>query len=257
MNTNIRIPIGLKAGVEAVQKICSYSRIYYRCGLRPPHYIVNIDAGNGQTTFTEYVAEAFCDNGVRHFGGLDNYLEFTLDGSMSQLKNLFAKIRTCAVYTNEFEGIVAMDIAKLSTHINEAQVEYFISGITDLSNHATFIFYVPSVMNRNIATLVSKIAGVLSEVEVLNIQPYNDEEMMRITKVMMEDAGVKIEDNDIVDNILLELVIADEINTVKAAKKLSQEIIKRANFDGFIPKITANEIRNVYLTVIPAKKEVK
>ena len=257
MNTKTRIPIGLNAGVEAVQKISSKAHIYYRCGLQPPHYIANIDAGNGQTTFTEYVAEVFSDTGIRHFGGLDNYLEFDLDGSMNQLKKVFSEIRSCAVYTNEIEGIIAMDITKLAAHINESQIEYFINEITKMGNYATFIFYVPSIMNRNVANLVSKVVGALNEVEILNMQPYSNEEIIQIIKVMIEDAGIMIEDSEEINNMLLNIVVEDEINTVKAAKKFGRKLIKAANFDSFIPKITVDKIRNICFRVVPVKKGVK
>ena len=115
MTTNhTKIPIGLANAVAAIKKNIDQAHIYHRCGLKPPHYIINLDAGNGQTTLTEYIATSYADYGVRHFGGLDMFLEYTLDGSMEQLKKVFADIRACAVYTNEYEGVIAMDIPSWS-----------------------------------------------------------------------------------------------------------------------------------------------
>ena len=91
MTTNhTKIPIGLAGAVAAIKKNIDQAHIYHRCGLKPPHYIINLDAGNGQTTLTEYIATSYADYGVRHFGGLDMFLEYTLDGSMEQLKKVFA-----------------------------------------------------------------------------------------------------------------------------------------------------------------------
>lgn len=257
MNTNyIRTPIGLEAAVAAVQKSLKQAHIYRRCGLKPPHYIINLDGGNGQTTLTEYIAETFANSGVRHFGGLDTFLEYTLDGSMEQLKKVFADIRSCAVYTNVYEGVIAMDISKLSNHINETQVNVFIDEISKISCYATFIFYIQSKISRNTANLLSKIHEVLDEVEIIDVSPYSSEELAEITKRMIVDSGVMIEDDERVNKLLLEAVLAEEVDTVKMAKKLSQTMIRNSNFNGFIPTLSVVDIESVFQNR-STKKEAK
>lgn len=257
MNTNIKIPIGLTAAVDAIEEICMKTPAYHRCGLKPPHYIINLDAGNGQSTLAEYMAESFADAGIRHFGGLDMYLEYTLDGTVEQLKKVFSDIRSCAVYTNEFEGVIAMDISKLATHINETQVDIFLSEVSKISRHATFIFYVPSATNRNMAILANKISTAIDEVKILTVYPYNTEEIVAIIKGMIEEAGVMLEEDGNVDKLLCEMVLAKDIISVKAAKKISQELVKNANFKAFIPKLTYTELENVCCLTIENKKEAK
>lgn len=258
MNTNItKIPIGLKSAVNAIQETIEQAHIYHRCGLIPPHYIINLDAGNGQTTLTEYIAESYASHGVRHFGGLDMFLEYTLDGSMEQLKKIFADIRACAVYTNEFEGVISMDIAKLASHVNEAQLDVFIQEISKISSYATFVFYIPATMNRNIASLVGKIREVLDDVVMVNVKPYSVEELVEIVKGMITDAGVIIEDSSELDKYLLNYVEAEHINNVKAAKKLSQMMVKNANFEGFLPRLSYSDFENATLLTGKEKKEIK
>ena len=183
MTTNhTKIPIGLAEAVAAIKKNIDQAHIYHRCGLKPPHYIINLDAGDGQTTLTEYIATSYADYGVRHFGGLDMFLEYTLDGSMEQLKKVFADVRACAVYTNEYEGVIAMDISKLVNHVNETQLDVFISEISKISSSATLVLFVPSTMNRNVATLMGRIREALDDVEILNIKPYIPEDLVEIIK---------------------------------------------------------------------------
>lgn len=56
---------------------------------------------------------------------MDDFIEFTLDGSYGQLEDVFAELEGYAVFTNNFQGIVAMDITKLAEHLNETQVINF------------------------------------------------------------------------------------------------------------------------------------
>lgn len=258
MTTNhMKVPIGLANAVAAIQKNIEQAHIYHRCGLKPPHYIINLDAGNGQTTLTEYIATSYADYGVRHFGGLDMFLEYTLDGSMEQLKKVFADIRACAVYTNEYEGVIALDISKLVNHVNETQLDVFVNEISKISSSATLVLFVPSVMNRNVATLMGRIRDALDDVEILNIKPYVHEELVDIIKGMIADSGVVIDESIEFDKFLLNAVIDEHITNVKSAKKFSQAMVKNANFDGFLPKLGISEIEKAFSVGSREKKEVK
>ena len=258
MTTNhTKIPIGLAGAVAAIKKNIDQAHIYHRCGLKPPHYIINLDAGNGQTTLTEYIATSYADYGVRHFGGLDMFLEYTLDGSMEQLKKVFADIKACAVYTNEYEGVIAMDISKLANHVNETQLDVFVGEITKISSSATLVLFVPSAMNRNVATLVWRIRDALDDVEILDIKPYTPEDLVEIIKGMITDAGVVIDESIELDKFLLNAVIDEHVSNVKSAKRFSQIMIKNANFDGFLPKLGIVEIEKTFSVGVSEKKEVK
>lgn len=237
MINNIKTPIGLGAAVEAVQKVVEHAHTYYHCGLKPPHFIIPLDAGNGQTTLTEYIAASYANADVRSFGGLDLFLEYTLDGSFDQVKKVFADIRACAVYTNDYEGVIAMDIAKLADHINETQTELFLREITKLAASATFIFYIPSTMNRNTASLIAMLHNALDDVELLRVKPYSSEELALIVKDMIASVGVEMEAAPEMDQALVEAMAIEHVTNIKTARKFSHALIKRADFSGFLPRL--------------------
>lgn len=262
MNT-IKTPIGLKAGVEAVQEICSKAG-NYRCGLKLPHFIVNIDAGNGQTTFTEYMTEAFNKYHVRHFGGLDNYLEYKLDGSMQQLAEIFGRkngIPGCAVYTNEYEGVVAMDISGLADVSNEEQAKVFIREVLRLAEYATFIFYIPSAVNRQMENFVNKLVREMKthamQIRILKMKPYTSAEMVQMIRQMTDDAGIALAQCPETENLLLKTVVDNDIHTVKAAESLCQLFISAASFDSFMPRLTKETLKNICLRVESMKRGAK
>ena len=59
------------------------------------------------------------------------------------------------------------------------------------------------------------------------------------------------------DKFLLNAVIDEHITNVKSAKKLSQVMVKNANFDSFLPKLGIVEIEKAFSVGIREKKEVK
>ena len=93
-------PVGAEEIVSVLAEMCANNAVHKHCGIAPPQFVINLDAGNGQTTITRYISETLLKNEIRHFGGMDLFLEYTLDGTMPQLKQVFGDIRTCAVYTN-------------------------------------------------------------------------------------------------------------------------------------------------------------
>ena len=231
-------PVGMREAVQAIGGICSRAQVYGRCGMRPPHYIVTLEAGSGQSTLTEYLARAFADAGVRRFGGLDLFLEYRLDGTMEQLRSVFADIRACAVYTNDYEGVVAMDISGLEPHVNEGQAEFFLREIEKAARHATFIFFVPRTMSRNMAGLTDKLTGVLEESRMLELTPYTAEEIAQITMRMIGEAGVDTRDEEQILAQITEAAEADGELSVKWAKQMCRDLVGEAEFSEFVPVLT-------------------
>lgn len=251
-----RVPIGLDEMVERVQEICSKSNIYRHCNIKTGHYIVSLDAGNGQTTLTDYISDAFYENKIRHFGGLDLFLEYKLDGTMAQLQQVFQDISDHAVYMNEFAGVISMDITGLASHINEAQVEVFLSGIGKLQRNATMIFYIPSCMNRNILQLVRKIYGVMDEIEMVQISPYTIWQMVEIVKEEIEEMGVELENTKEVDEAIFQSIEKNEVLTAKEAVRLAGKMVREAEVLQFIPVLTAEGIKKTF-DLAKERKEVR
>lgn len=146
----------------------------------PEHFLVELDSEEKQTKLTEYITDFFQGNKIRHFGGRDAYLEYCVDGSMAQLKWMFADIISSAVYTNEFEGVIAMDIALLASKVNEAQMTYFLNEIKRISKHATLIFFVSEVNSRNQILMIKKIRAVVEKINYFPVKSYDSTEQLQL-----------------------------------------------------------------------------
>ena len=244
MSFDIRKPVGLETFVNEIQTVCA-EEAYRRCGAKPPNYIVTLDAGNGHTMLAEYMAESFAQGRVRHFGGLDMYLEYTVNGSMDQLRKIFADIRASAVYTNHYEGVVALDITRLADHINETQVDYFMEEIRGIAQHATLLFFIPAAYGRKTVSLVGKLKEAVTDIRVIQPAPYSTLEMTEITKVLVEEAGVRLEWDSEVKELVYDLVSDKKITSVREAKKLCQSMIKHADFRGFLPVMGKEQLKGM------------
>lgn len=249
MNNHVHPPVGLGPLVSRIEAICASAAGFRRCGAKPDHYLLNLDVGNGQTKVAEYVSSAFRTYGIRHFGGLDDFLEYHLDGTMVQLKQVLGDIKNCAIYTNAYEGVVAMDISGLAAHLNEAQTALFLKELPAIGEHATLLLFVPTRINRNMALLVDKVCAVLgNQLKVLQLPPYTEENLVEIIKGLLEEAGVNLEDDGNLDECLLSAVRSAGAVTVSDAKQLVQLLVKNADFEQFIPVLDSGRIRAVFDT---------
>lgn len=233
---NRTIPIGLTAitgRIEAVRSMADGG-----C-----HYIIFLDAGNGRSTIVEYMSDVFHQRRIRHFGGRDRFLEYQLDGSKAQLHQILTNIRSSACYTNDFEGIIAMDIAGLAKHVNEAQTGIFLEAVHDLGKHATLVFYVPTALSHNMRILIDKICATLDEVEVIRPEPYTAGQLTGIIKRMLDDAGITLTDTPELDACILELVHGFGAETIKDARLLTRKLMRCAQVSGFRPTLDADHIR--------------
>ena len=142
---------------------------------KPEHFLVELDSGEEQTEFAEHITDFFQENDIRHFGGRESYLEYSLDGSMAQLKWIFGDIAASATYTNEYEGVIAMDIALLASKVSEAQMAYFLNEIKRVSKYATLLLFVSEVPSRNQDLMVKRVKTVIDNINYFPVETYQED----------------------------------------------------------------------------------
>ena len=149
-------------GIEKeMNQLILHSDIYRKGDEKPPHFLIKQKNDNGRAYVTNYIADTLYENKLRRFGGLDICLEYTLDGSLKQVKQIFSDISSNAVYTNEYEGVVAMDVTKLARYLNEFQVDYFLENIVRVAENATMVIYYDGCAGKRMDALVDRIKEAL------------------------------------------------------------------------------------------------
>lgn len=258
MTKNVTKPVGLAPLVSRVEQICANAALYRSTELvKPPHFLLCLDEGNGRSTAAAYIARAFAAYEVRTFGGLDRLLEYRLDdGTMADVKQMLADIQANAVFTNDFEGVVAIDPAGLSRHLNEAQTKLFLEQLPVLGRHATLALFAPSEPDRNTAQLLDKLRAALPDLEAIELPAYSGQELAEITRRILEDGGVEPENSEALDEALLDAVRLKNARTARDAKQLAAALAQQAEIQDGRPILRAQQIRGLF-RLEPEKKEVR
>ena len=223
-------PIGLFAGVEAVEKVCEMADIYRAIRQKPPHFVLTMEDRESQSVFTKYVAEMYREHGVMDFFELDDFVEFSLDGSFSQLEDVFNDLKGYAVYSNDFQGIVAMDITKLAEHLHETQLNNFLDYVK-AAEDTVFLFYISmKKMNRNGANLVHKVVTEIPNTRSIEIAPYTAKELSEMILQMVEESDIIVRksEKEIIMQMIQMKVEACGLATRGEAKMLARQLMLSA-----------------------------
>ena len=247
-------PVGAEEVVSVLAEVCANGAAHKHCGIAPPHFVINLDAGNGQTTITRFIAETLSKNEIRHFGGMDLFLEYMLDGTMPQLKQIFGDIRTCAVYTNSFEGVIAIDITALSKYANEAQAEFFLEEIKKVCRTATVILYTGGTPSRGVLSVVEKLKAAVRNVSIIHLNTYTPDELARIAERLLDEYGVSVDVSDEFHNALCEVVTLEACQTVKDTVAVTERAVKMADFSGYMPTLSTKQLKSAFSDVFDREK---
>lgn len=206
------------------------------------HYIIYLDTGSGVTTLTEFLADTFMRNRIRHFGSRERYLEYQLDGSLAQIRQILEDIDANACYTNHYEGIIALNIAGLARYVNQAQTEVFLKALPGLGKHATLVFFAPTAPNRNLDRLVERIHKTLDDVMVFRPAPYNASHLAGIILRTLDENGVLFDDSAGMFERIQELVQATHTVSIRDARRLAQKLGRCADRTGLRPVLRVGDL---------------
>lgn len=243
---DITKPIGLTTPCKEIESTCSRANMYKQCGLRPKHYIIPLDSGSGRTTLIEYMTDRYKEAGILSFtSGLDDYIEITFDGTLPQLRQAFAEIDAAAVYTNEYNNIISMDISGISSHLGETQLTEFINNCKRVCAHACVIFFVHSTPNRNEEKLLDKLCETVDNIKRLEVEPYTKEDICALIVKAVEMHGIEIKHENVFCTMLADMVSACCITSVKDALTSADALVHFADFSGFTPAVDENSLKTM------------
>lgn len=238
-------PVGLLEAVERIEGLCDRGAVYRRSGIRPNNFFITLESGNGQTALLSFMADMFLEHGVCNFGGLDTFLEYKLDGTMAQMKNIFFEIKTSAVFTNFFEGILAFDISALAASLHEKQTEYFISEAAKCADFATVVFFAsPNI--KNIQALIDKVSESVHNLEFISVNPYTADELTEIAIRGIEEKGVQITCEDKAYEVVNNIILSLGIEKAKETERLVNTAVRNADCDGFALKLDPSKLEEVF-----------
>lgn len=255
---NITKPVGMDKVCSKVKEICANPKPYKITGIKPPHFAVGLNSGNGRTMLLEYISDMYKDSKVIDFtGGIDDYLEITLDGSLTQLNSSIELVKHSADYTNgKFAGVVGIDATKLSGHQNETQSKEFESFIEDLSESAVIILFTPINMTASEVKYIDKIKSKLDDIICFGNLVYTDKEYVEIMLRFFENSGIELKYTDSLIENLVNTVNDFGIDSVPEVIKLARNLIINADYSDNIPSISDKEISDYCKSTLTDERRI-
>ncbi len=241
---NIFKPIGVDKLCSIVEKVCANPYPYKITGIKPPHFAVGIDPGNGRTTILEYISDMYKENGVIDFtGGIADYAEITLDGSLQQLNSCIDTVKRSADYTNGvFKGVVGIDATKISGHQNEKQAKEFESFFENVADSAVIVFFIPVNISTSEVRYTDKIKSKLSDVIDFGNCVYTDTDYAEIMLRYLENCGIDFVCSEPMVDTLVSAVHTLGVDSVPKAIKLAKSLIINADYSDSVPSISDKQI---------------
>lgn len=240
--------IGLDKVKSEMDRIVAKAETYRKSGAKIPDFVINLPQKNGQSYTADYIATVLYDNNLRRFCGLDIVLEYRPDGSLKSIKKMFEDISASAVYTNEYEGVVAVDISKLSEYINEFQVDYFVEKISEVSESATVIIFYDKEIGKRVEVVKNRVCSVLSNCVEIDVEPYSEMELSEIAVENIRERGIDIDiqtENELISVVCNVVKIKNVINA-KEAVKMADELSLCVDYSDSNPKIEMNRVIEFY-----------
>lgn len=241
--------IGMESIKAEMEKLIKNINAYKKGGARIPNYIINLDAGNGQTLATEIITDILVDNKLREFHGLDEYLEYKPDGSMADIKLMFADIEDNAVYDNGYKGVVSIDVTKLVNVQNGYEMKYFEEHIKKVSETATIIIYCSSILGIKGTKLKERISNIIGNVREINVSEYTSENFANMVIQNITERGISISEANKVVKVLSEVISKNEVKSAKEAVELAEKLVFYADYSGLKPILNfgkANDFKKNY-----------
>lgn len=234
--------IGLDELKNQLSEITSNADAFRKGGAKVPNIVINLAHDNGQSIVAEYITSVLYDYKLRPFHGLDTLLEYRLDGSLRQIKRIFDDISSNAVYTNEYEGVVAIDISALSEFINEFQVDYFVEKIGPVSQNATVIIYYDDSLGKRMHLIKERIVETMGNFIDVSVSPYSVKEYSEIVVQNILDRGIEVDTGDDLENVLCRVVDTYHVTSAKQAVAVAEDLVFCADYSSFTPRIDSKMV---------------
>ncbi len=157
--------------MKGIERLFEDTLSVYRVGesreKAPMFFLIEEADAEEQERMTELLGELLRQKRLQRFSGLDKTLYYRPDETFSSIKDMFYDIEDSAVYTNHFEGVIAIDISLLCGVLFEDQTEYFIAQIENAAKYSAVMLFIDSFKERRAQILKLKIEEAVKDCLIL------------------------------------------------------------------------------------------
>ncbi len=244
-------PFGLRQAVEAVEALCDNCIPYENT--KVPPILMGLEAGNGQTTFTKYVAKRVIRHKIRQVVGLTTYLEFAVEGKMDPMQRMFGEIASAAKGVNHFEGVIAFDITELTGCIYEEQTEFFLDRLREIAKYAIILLYISPGKVKSAAKqqeLKKKLQETFPNLQAVEVEPYTAAELSRMVLARLDDYGIDIPEEQLFADRLQQVVAGLRLSCAKETEGIAEMLAKQATGDRFCAELSVGDLAKAFPHIV-------
>lgn len=227
--------------IKAVAEKISTHVNEYEIGLKKmPTYIVLLDKGQGRTTALEYIADSYK---TTFPSGLDPYVEFEIEATMSAVEELDIQLSDAAVFKPYYEEVCGVDICKFAKHLNETQTHLIIDILKKVSEHCILLFFFPQKPNKSEQKLIDTLCKTINISDTITVTPYNDEDYTEIIINYYQELYEAFVDEDLLDFKRKLSAKMKNVSSLSEAFKIGESFFDK-NLSKLTTSLYVDEIKN-------------
>lgn len=236
--------IGMHDVRNEMERLVCNTNAYRKGGAKIPNFIINLDPGNGQTFATETITDILVNYKLREFHGLDEYLEYKPDGSLANIKWMFADIEDNAVYDNGYKGVISIDITRLASNQNGYEMKYFEEHLGKVAETATIILYCSTNIGVKGDRLKDRLSKVIGNVKEIEAYEYSSTDFAEMIIQNITERGIEVPDENKVIKVLSEVISIKDVKTAKSAVALAENLVFYADYSKAIPVLNFGKAKD-------------
>ena len=237
--------VGLDCIVGRLEILKSEYKSYKNFRRKLPDFLIKIDEGNGESYITELISETYKDNDLRNFTGKSICLEYKLDGSYSQIEEIFNDIDNMCCYGNEYEGVIAINITSLVDYFNREQFDLFIENVKKYSEISSFILFINPKSAKDDVRFYDKIVKELGWFEQYNVDRYSNSDFVDIVLERLESMDITITSEEALSKVLSAMIEKSKVQVCRDIKIVIDDVIRNVDYDMYTPEINSTSIKKL------------
>lgn len=236
--------VGLNDFLQRLEMLKADKMSYRTFRRKLPDFLFEIDEGNGESYIANVITDTYKKYDLRSFTGKTKLLEYKLDGSYKDIVEILNDLDINKCYSNEFEGVIAINTTALSNYMNWEQFDFFVESIKKISKYASIVLFV-NIKTEKERKLYEKLTSELHWFEEYKVENYNTKELVEMVIEKLDDMGINITARKALSKALVIVVETLDVKVCRDIELVIDEIVRFVDFYRYMPEINMNSIERI------------
>lgn len=241
MNTYKKFPL-LE---EALQPILARKSIYQKLRIPLPVFMIETSNTKVKEDIMDYLLQVCKENNLREFNSYTELEIHTLKDTKNGISDVFDHIYDNSVYTNEFEGLVAIDISCLQNMLKDDRCSFFFEETAELAKTSTIVLFNCDVNNRNKIRLNEKVSQNFANLKIISLDCSETLDYVQSLFTTLNSYNIMYDKSDLIE-VLTQLVTISKIETEDDLQILQEKVLLCADASSREVKLNSNMLNVLF-----------